>query len=173
MLQHEKIMLRSLKDDDKEVLAQLANNKKIWLNVRDILPYPYTIDDAIFFINLTKKENPQMSFAIEFDGEFCGMVGLMAQLDIYRKTAEIGYWLGEPFWNKGIATTAVAMVTEYGFKELDLVRIHTGIFEYNIGSMKVLEKNGYKKDCVFEKSIIKDGKIIDEHRYAKINPAKL
>ena len=168
MLQSENILLRSLAEDDKEALALLANNKKIFDNVRDILPHPYTIDDAIFFINVTKQENPQMSFAIEYEGQFCGMIGLMPQQDVYRRTAEIGYWLGEPFWNKGIATIAVKLITDYGFKELDFIRIHTGIFEYNIGSMKVLEKNGYKKDCVFEKSIIKNGKIIDEHRYSKI-----
>jgi ribosomal-protein-alanine N-acetyltransferase len=109
-----------------------------------------------------------VSFAIEYGGEFCGMIGLVPQTDIYRLTAEIGYWLGEPFWNKGIITNAVAMITDYGFDKLGLIRIHTGIFEYNNASMKVLEKNGYKKDCVFEKSIIKDGKIFNEHRYSKV-----
>lgn len=168
MLQCENIILRSLNDDDAPALAQLANNKKIWNNVRDILPHPYTPADAIFFINLTKQERPQVSFAIEYDGAFCGMIGLMLQKDVYRLTAEIGYWLGEPFWNKGIITKAVALVTGYAFNELGLIRIHTGIFEYNIASMKVLEKNGYKKEGVFEKSIIKNGEIWNEHRYAKL-----
>ena len=170
MLQDDKIILRLLKDNDLPVLAELANNKKIWFNVRDILPHPYTLDDAVFFFNLIKDEKPQVSFAIEYEGAFCGMIGLTPQTDVYRLTAEIGYWLGEPFWNKGIVTKAVAMITDYGFNELGFIRIHTGIFEYNIASMKVLEKNGYKKDGVFEKSIIKDGKIIDEHRYSKVKP---
>jgi len=168
MLQYKNIILRSLTDDDATALAQLANNKKIYDNVRDALPHPYTLDDAIFFINLTKQENPQVSFAIEYEGVFCGMIGLIPQKDVYRLTAEIGYWLGEPFWGKGIITKAAAMVTEYGFNELGLIRIHTGIFEHNLASMKVLEKNGYKKECVFEKSVIKNGKILDEHRYAKL-----
>ncbi len=168
MLSCGNIILRRLEDNDKEALAQLANNKKIWDNMRDYLPHPYTIDDAVFFINLTKQENPQMSFAIEFDGNFCGMVGLIPQQDVYKRTAEIGYWLGEPFWNKGIITTAVRLITDYGFNEVDFIRIHTGVFEYNIGSMKVLEKNGYKKDCVFEKSIIKNGQIWNEHRYSNV-----
>ncbi len=170
MLQNEKIILRSLKDEDALALAQLANNKKIWLNVRDALPHPYTLEDAVFFINLIKDEITPFSFAIEYDGAFCGMIGLTPQKDVYRLTAEIGYWLGEPFWNKGIVTKAVALITDYAFNELCFIRIHTGIFEYNIASMKVLEKNGYKKDGVFEKSIIKDGKIINEHRYSKIKP---
>ena len=156
MLQYKNIILRSLTDDDATALAQLANNKKIYDNVRDALPHPYTLDDAIFFINLTKQENPQVSFAIEYEGVFCGMIGLIPQKDVYRLTAEIGYWLGEPFWGKGIITKAAAMVTDYGFNELGLIRIHTGIFEHNIASMKVLEKNGYKKECVFEKSVIKN-----------------
>ncbi len=168
MLQFENIILRQLQDSDAPALTHLANNKKIWDNVRDILPHPYSIDDAIAFINLTKQENPQVSFAIEYNGQFCGMIGLIPQQDVYRLTAEIGYWLGEPFWGKGIATKAVKLVTEYGFNELNFIRIHTGIFEHNIASMKVLEKNGYKKDCVFEKSIIKNGIILNEHRYSKI-----
>ena len=155
MLQDDKVILRSLYDNDLPVLAQLANNKKIWLNVRDILPHPYTLDDAIFFFNLIKDEKPQVSFAIEYEGEFCGMIGLMLQTDIYRLTAEIGYWLGEPFWNKGIVTKAVALITDYGFNKLGFVRIHTGIFEYNTASMKVLEKNGYKKDGCLKRALSK------------------
>jgi ribosomal-protein-alanine N-acetyltransferase len=124
--------------------------------------------DALFFINLIKQENPQVSFAIEYKDNFCGMIGLMPQKDVYRKTAEIGYWLGEPYWHKGIATKAVELVTNYGFDQLNFIRLHTGVFEYNIASMKLLEKNGYLKDGVFKKSIIKNDKIWDEHRYSKI-----
>lgn len=169
MMQDGKIILRKLTEEDAPALTALANNKKIFDNVRDLLPHPYTLDDAFFFINLIKDEQPQVSFAIEYDGAFCGMIGLIPQKDVYRLTAEIGYWLGEPFWNKGIITKAVALVTNYGFNVLGLIRIYTGIFEYNTGSMKVLEKNGYKKECIFEKSIIKNGKIINEHRYYIIN----
>lgn len=167
MLQHEKIILRTLGDSDASALALLANNIKIWNNVRDILPHPYTLQDAVSFINHTKQENPQVSFAIEYEGQFCGMIGLIPQQDVYKLTAEIGYWIGEPFWGKGIATTAVKLVTEYGFDVLNLVRIHTGIFAYNTGSMRVLQKNGYEKDGLFKKSIFKNGKIVDEHRYSK------
>lgn len=109
-----------------------------------------------------------MSFAIEYDKQFCGMAGLVAQQDVYKKTAEIGYWIGEPYWSKGIATIAVKLLTAYAFDELNFIRIHTGVFEYNIGSMKVLTKNGYEKDGIFRKSIFKDGKIYDEHRFSKI-----
>ena len=162
------ITLRSLIDDDASTLAKLANNKKIWDNLRDIMPYPYSVDNAIFFINLVKQEDPQVTFGIEYKGALCGVIGLVAQQDVYKKTAEIGYWIGEPYWNKGIATRAVNLVTSYGFNKLDIVRIHTGVFEYNTASMKVLENCGYKKDGVFEKAIFKNGKTWDEHRYSKI-----
>ena len=105
MLVHNKIKLRSLYDHDGSALASLANNKKIWDNVRDILPNPYTNKDAEEFINITKQEHTPMTFAIEFQEQFCGVIGLTRQSDVYRKNAEIGYWIGEPFWNKGIATT--------------------------------------------------------------------
>jgi RimJ/RimL family protein N-acetyltransferase len=96
------------------------------------------------------------------------MIGLVAEKDVYRRTANIGYWLGEPFWNNGIITKAVKLITDYGFNKLNFIRIHTGIFEFNIASMKVLEKNGYVKDGVFKKNIFKNGKVWDEHRYSKI-----
>jgi RimJ/RimL family protein N-acetyltransferase len=83
--------LRAFTDEAIPGLAELANNKKIWDNLRDIMPCPYTVDNATFFINLTSQENPPMTFAIEYDGQLCGVIGLVAQQDIYKKTAEIGY----------------------------------------------------------------------------------
>ena len=166
MLEQGHILLRPLTEEDQKSLATLANNKKIWDNVRDLLPHPYTIKDAEIFINSTRQENPPKTFSIEFYKQFCGVIGLVVQSDVYRMTAEIGYWIGEPFWNKGIATTAVNLITDYGLHSLDLIRIHTGIFEYNTGSMRVLEKNGYSRDGIFKKSIIKNGQIWDEHRFS-------
>ena len=162
------IVLRPLCDSDASALAALANNKKIWDNVRDYLPFPYGIEDAVCFIKLTQNEDPPMTFAIEYNKQFCGVIGLVAQSDVYKRTAEIGYWIGEPYWNRGIATIAVKLVTDYGFNQLDFIRIHTGIFEYNIGSMKVLMKNGFSRDGIFKKSIQKNGQIFDEHRFSKI-----
>jgi [ribosomal protein S5]-alanine N-acetyltransferase len=168
MLREQDILLRPLTDDDKTAMAKLLNNKKVWDNLRDYIPYPYSESDAQFFIDLVKIEKPQMTFSIDFKEEFCGIIGLVGQKDVYQKTAEIGYWIGEPFWNKGIATTAVKLITEYGLNQLNFIRIHTGVFEYNLGSMKVLEKNGYEKDGIFKKSVFKNGKVWNEHRYSKI-----
>jgi [ribosomal protein S5]-alanine N-acetyltransferase len=166
MLTQQSITLRALSKADKKQLAVLLNNKKVVANLRDLIPFPYTENDAVFFINHKKDENPLMTFAIEYEKKFAGVIALVAQNDVYHKSAEVGYWLGEPFWNKGIITVAVNLITGYGFNQLSLRRIFAGVFEYNLPSMKALEKNGYKKEGIFEKSIFKNGQLWDEHRYA-------
>ena len=162
----EKIKIRHLKLSDK---AELANNKKIWDNLRDYIPFPYKESDAEFFIDLTNKEDPKQTFGIEYKGKLSGVIGLVIQKDVYKKSAEIGYWIGEAFWGNGIATKVVELITEYGFDKLDLNRIYTGVFEYNLASMKVLEKNGYEKEGIFKNAILKNEKICDEHRFFKLN----
>jgi RimJ/RimL family protein N-acetyltransferase len=169
-LQSGNIKLRPLRLTDAARLAELANNEKISRNLRDGFPNPYTFADAEFFLAMFTNQDPTTFFAIEYNGEHVGNISLVPGQDIYRMSAEIGYFIGEPYWNKGIVTTAVNLITEYGFKQLGIIRIHTGIFEYNTASMRVLEKCGYTKDCVFKKSVFKQGKIWDEVRYSKINP---
>jgi RimJ/RimL family protein N-acetyltransferase len=165
-LKCEKLKLRGFLDSDKVRLSKLCNNKKIWDNLRDFIPFPYTELDAANFINFCQEEDPQVTFAIEFKGEFVGCIGLVRQTDIYRLSAEIGYWIGEPYWGLGIASQAVKLLVDYGFKQLGLVRIFTGVFDYNKASQRVLEKAGFKLDCIFEKSIIKNDIIGDEYRYS-------
>ena len=169
MLTEGPVALRALNNADEACLAVLANNKKVWDNLRDYFPFPYSIADAQAFIDSTKEQTPQMSFGIFFRQELCGVISLVPLQDVYRKSAEIGYWLGEPFWNKGIGTLAVKLITSYGFRQLNLKRVQAGIFEYNKASMKVLEKNGYRKEGIFRQSICKNGQFWDEHRYAIIN----
>ncbi|MFK7808566.1 MAG: GNAT family N-acetyltransferase [Saprospiraceae bacterium] len=163
------IQLRRLNQSDIYQIAKLANNKKVWDNLRDYIPFPYQEKDAAFFIRLIEKEKPAQTFGIiTQEGELTGVIGLVLQNDVYRLTAEIGYWLGEDYWGKGIATKAIELITKYGFEELQLERIHTGVFEFNTASMKALEKNGYKKEGIFRNNVIKNGKICDEHRYSKL-----
>src|SRR5437763_13691048 len=104
MLTQDDIILRKLTIKDKDSLALLANNKKIWDNLRDYLPFPYTENHAADFIDLVKDENPITTFAIDYQDQLCGVISLVKQQDVYRLSAEIGYWIGESFWNKGIAT---------------------------------------------------------------------
>jgi RimJ/RimL family protein N-acetyltransferase len=168
-LKPKEIKLRELHLSDKSQLAKLANNKKIWDNLRDSFPFPYSEKDAELFINLTIEENPKQNFAIDYAGDLCGVVGLIIQNDIYSKSAEIGYWIGESFWGEGIATTAIELITNYGFEDLKLIRIYAGVFEFNMASMQALENNGYKKEGIFKKAVLKNAKFLDEHRYFKLN----
>lgn len=164
------ITLRAFREEDADIITPIANNAKIASNLRDGFPHPYTIDDAKIFIENAQKQNPLGLFAIEFEGDYVGNIGLTLGEDVYRKSAEIGYFIGEKYWGKGLTTRAVKLIVHYGFNDLGLVRIDTGIFDYNKASMRVLEKCGFHKEAIFEKAIFKNGKIIDEHRYAKINP---
>jgi [ribosomal protein S5]-alanine N-acetyltransferase len=164
------VQLRPLEETDKTALAQLADNKNVWDNLRDIIPHPYTEQDAETFIRSTRLEDPRLTFAIAHRDELCGVIGLVPGADVHRRGAEIGYWIGEPFWGKGIATEAVHRITQYGFQELGLARIYTGVMAHNTGSIRVLGKNGYDFEGTFRKSIFKNGVLTDEHRFAKLNP---
>ena len=163
-----KVKLRKIELSDKAELSRLMNNKKIWDNIRNYIPHPYKEKDAESFIELIENDELQQVFAIEFDSKFCGVIGLILQKDIYEKSAEIGYWIGEPYWGKGIVSEAVKLITEYGFEKNNLIRIYASVFEFNIASMKVLEKNGYIKEGILKKAIFKNGENIDEHRYYKL-----
>ena len=169
VLKFKNVALRKFRKNDAGRLAELANNEKISQNLRDGFPNPYIFDDAESFIKKCLEQKIITTFAIEYNGEYVGNMGLIIGQDVYRKSAEIGYFIGEKYWNKGIATKAVNLITEFGFNNLELVRIHTGIFEYNTPSMRVLEKCGFIKEGVFQKAILKNNQILDEHRYAKIN----
>ena len=162
------IKLREFTPEDKYRLADLANNKKIAINLRDGFPHPYTLKDAENFLNMCSKYDPPQLFAIEYNKLHVGNISLIKGNDVYRKSAEIGYFLGEPYWNKGIMTIAVNLICDYGFQNLDIERIYTGIFDFNPASQRVLEKCGFTKEAVFKKAIYKNGVICDEIRYAKL-----
>ncbi len=155
---------------DVAALVKYANNRKVSINLRDRFPYPYKRAHAAAWIQHVKAQKPQTNFAIASDGELIGGIGLELQGDVHRLSAEIGYWLGEPYWGKGIATRAVRALTEYGFANYPLVRIFAGVFEWNPASARVLEKAGYVFEGRLRKSAIKDGKIIDQVLYAIVRP---
>jgi RimJ/RimL family protein N-acetyltransferase/2-polyprenyl-3-methyl-5-hydroxy-6-metoxy-1,4-benzoquinol methylase len=161
------VTIRKLRRSDKYRMAELANNEKISVNLRDAFPYPYAIADAETFIAGCISHNPVEVFAIEYHGQYVGNIGLHKQSDVYSKSAELGYFIGEPFWNRGITTRAVKLICDYGFKELDIVRIFSGIFQFNPASQRVLEKCGFEKEAVCKNAVCKKGKIYDEIRYAK------
>ena len=147
-------------------LVKYADNRNIWINLRDRFPNPYREEDAQDWIERANASPSESTYAIASDEEAIGGIGLQFQQDVYRRSAEIGYWLGEVFWGQGIATKAVRGLTEYAFAHLDLIRLYAGVFEWNPASARVLEKAGYAYEGRRRKSVTKDGKTIDELLYA-------
>ena len=121
--------LRSYRSDDAPALAKYANNRNVSRNLRDRFPYPYRIEDAENFIQHANGQDPETIFAIASDTEAIGGIGLELYDDVHRRSAQVGYWLGEPYWGRGIATEALRALTNYGFEAFDLVRIDAGVFE--------------------------------------------
>lgn len=162
------VILRELNDSDLTKLVEYANNDEVSVNLRDAFPNPYTFTDAQNFKSMIDSQNSKTIFAIEYQENYVGNISLSLGKDVYRKSAEIGYLIGKPFWNKGIVTRAVNLMTDWGFEHLDIVRIYAGIFEFNKASQSVLEKCGYTREAVFRQAICKNNKIYDEIRYGKI-----
>lgn len=162
------VKLREFNDSDIARVAELCDNKKIWINVRDIFPSPYTLKDAEFFIGLCNNAKPATTFAIEFNSELVGCIGLELQSDIHKKSAELGYWIGEPYWGKGIASQAVPKLVEFGFETFGLNRIYACVYDYNKASCRVLEKSGFQLEGILRKAVYKNESFCDEYRYAII-----
>lgn len=163
-----KSIIRDWRTGDEKLLVHHANNIKVWRNLRDIFPHPYTMADAKFWIEKASTEKPLTNLAIEVEGEAAGSVGIMLQTDIFRRSAEIGYWLGEEFWGRGIVSEAVRAMAEYAFTNFDLVRLYASVFEWNIASMRVLEKAGFQFEARMRKAVTKDGQTVDDMVYALI-----
>ena len=152
--------------DDLESLVQHANNFEVAKNLTDAFPHPYTEADGKAFITMATKADPIHIFAIEVEGKAVGGIGIHPQSDIMKKNAELGYWLGEPYWGKGIITRAIRQMVDFAFKTYDITRVYARPYGTNIGSQKVLEKNGFKLEARIEKNIFKNGEFLDELIYA-------
>ncbi len=161
------VTIRKFRRSDKIRMAEMANNEKVAANLRDSFPYPYTPEHAEKFISMCFMMEPYQVFAIEYGGEYVGNIGLHPQDDVYRKTAELGYFIGEAYWHKGITPRAVNLICDYGFRELDVIKIYSGVFSFNTASQRVLEKCGFEREAVLRNAVIKNGRICDEIRYAK------
>lgn len=160
------IIIRSWQKGDEEDLAHQANNKKIFDNVRDLFPHPYTIEEAKKWILFNSKLRPSQNKAIVVDGRVAGSIGMMRMEDIYRKNAEVGYFLGEVYWGKGIMTIALRQFVDYIFHTFDIIRISAPVIEHNRASQRVLEKVGFRKEAYHIKSIFKNGEYLNELVYA-------
>jgi RimJ/RimL family protein N-acetyltransferase len=163
------VRLRPWLATDKASLVRYANNRNVWINLRDLFPHPYTEADAsAWLVRCAAAREPLTHLAIEFQGEAIGGIGFNFLSDVNRKTGEIGYWLGEPFWGRGIATYALGRMTEYAFANFDLERLQAAVFGWNPASARVLEKNGYTLEGRLRRDMIKDGRISDSLLYARL-----
>jgi ribosomal-protein-alanine N-acetyltransferase len=162
--------LRPWRTDDAESVAALADNAKIAANLRDGFPHPYTSDNARAFIAacLGADETSKLFYAIDIGGAAAGSIGVFGKDDVYRKTAELGYWLGEPFWGGGVMTRAVYLICRIAFSKLDIVRIEAEPYAWNAASRRVLEKTGFELEGVLEKNVFKNGALGDSCVYALI-----
>lgn len=162
------LTLRDVTEEDLPLLAELANNRDIWINLRDVFPHPYGLQDAKDWLAHVRESSHLLALTIDVDQHPVGVISLEFKPDVYRKIAEIGYWLGEPAWGKGIATTAVKQLTNYALDHFDVLRIEARVFGWNPASKKVLEKCGYILEGTLHNGVFKDGRVTDEFLYARL-----
>ena len=163
-----KCRIRKWKLSDAKDLAAALSNKKVQDNLRDGLPYPYTEQDGKEFISamLSADENETFAFAIIVDDMVIGSIGIFRQDNIHRQTAELGYYIAEEYWGKGIMTEAVKQICEYVFANSDIIRIYAEPFAYNIASCRALEKAGFQYEGTLRSNAVKNGKVIDMKMYS-------
>ena len=161
-------ILREWKIEDAESVAAYANNEKIARNLRDAFPHPYTIDDAKGYIEscINCSEDRKMCRAIEADGKAVGSIGIFLGSDVYRKSAELGYWLAEEYWNRGIMTSAVKQICHAAFERYDICRIYAEPFGHNMPSRTVLERAGFTLEGVMKQGVVKNNELYDYCMYA-------
>jgi ribosomal-protein-alanine N-acetyltransferase len=161
------VFLRLWKKEDAKQLAYVANNKNIWNNLRDGIPYPYYVADAEKWIAHCSRQKPPLNFAIIYNNIVVGSIGCIPKTDVYSKTMEVGYFIGEAYWHLGIATSAVQILINYIEKEFDVVRLVAEVFAFNKASMHVLHKNGFYLESIRRKSAFKNNIIVDDYVWVK------
>lgn len=162
--------LRAWRAGDAEALAAHANNFNVARQLRDRFPHPYTLADAKAFIRSCDGVRPALSFAIVVDGGAAGGIGISPGADVERFSAEIGYWLGEPFWGRGIVVEALQLMSAYAFERCRLLRLFALPFADNRRSTRALEKAGYTREATLQSSAVKAGLVRDQALYALVNP---
>lgn len=161
--------IRPIRRSDIEALVRYANNPNVARNLEDRFPNPYTRKDAEEWLERIEKQETVSNFAITTSREMIGGIGLHPRPDVYQRTAELGYWLGEPFWGEGIATRAVRAIVAWGFTNFDLSRIQARVFESNPASGRVLEKVGFTCEGRLRQSVTKHGVTMDQLIFAMLS----
>jgi len=160
--------IRSFEAADAEAIVKYADSRKVSINLRDLFPYPYTLRNAHEWLQHAMNEDPERNFAIASPDEVIGGIGVGLWSGERRVSGEVGYWLGEPFWGRGIATRAVVAFTDYVFETFDIVRAYAEVFSSNPASARVLEKAGYRLVGQFHNAILKEGVILDLYVYERL-----
>jgi RimJ/RimL family protein N-acetyltransferase len=163
----ERCTVRPWRLSDADSLVRHANNRKVWLLVRDRFPHPYTIQDAHEFLQRATTEQPEMKFCIEIEGAALGGIGVHPGEDVHRHTATLGYWLGETFWGRGVMSEAVTAVIDFCFDNFPLRRISAEVFANNPASARVLEKAGFTFEGRLKNHVVKEGQVLDSLMYAR------
>ncbi len=160
--------LRAWKKTDADDLSKALNNPAILKNLRDGLPYPYTKQDALQYIDsmLSAKENSAYAFAVCIDDKAIGSIGVFRQNNIHKYTGELGYYIAQEYWSKGVGTSAVRQICDYIFKYTDIMRIFAEPFFYNTASCRILEKNGFSYEGTLRSNAVKDKVVLDMKMYS-------
>jgi ribosomal-protein-alanine N-acetyltransferase len=176
------VVLRAPRAEDIPRIVKLADNRKVWMNLLDRFPHPYDEDDARAFLDLVvTMPGPLAHFAIAIDDgggggdegdggrdQLVGMAGIEGMSDVHRAGAHVGYWVGEPYWGRGIATAALKALTAYAFTTFSFERLEAEVFAWNAASARVLEKSGYRREARLRSSVLKAGQLIDGLLYARL-----
>ncbi|MDU7337443.1 MAG: GNAT family protein [Clostridium sp.] len=162
--------IRTWKLSDAPDLATALNNPNILKNLRDGLPYPYTISDAESFIHAMLGAEPgsQYAFTIDVSGKAVGSIAVFRQANIHFRTAELGYYVAEPYWGQGLGTDAVRQICNYVFQKSDILRIFAEPFAYNTASCRILEKAGFTSEGILRKNAVKNGEVLDMKLYSLV-----
>ena len=160
--------LRSFLYGDVIHLAKHGNNPEIAKNLRDSFPFPYTIEHAKAWVQYVKEHEMDSRFAITYRDEAIGEIGFVSQPDVHRFSAEIGYWLSQEHWGKGLMTKAVKKTSQYALEQCGIVRLYADVVEQNKASRKLLSNCGYQLEGVFPKHIYKNGQFYDQYVYGLV-----
>jgi RimJ/RimL family protein N-acetyltransferase len=170
VLQLGDIAVRHLVREDAEAIARHADNPLVAEVLRDRFPSPYSRDHARSFIRAVIDSDPPMAYAIANEQEAFGVVGFLPGQDVYYRSAEVGFWIGEEYWGRGIMSRVLQAFSEYLFLNFEFNRLYCGIFSSNPASARVLEKSGYQREGILKAHITKNGEVLDEWLYARIRP---
>jgi ribosomal-protein-alanine N-acetyltransferase len=165
------LVFRTWRGRDVDALVEYANNRNVWINLKDRFPFPYTREDAEAWVGMNHLLiGPPVNFAIVVEGKASGGVGLDLLEDVLQRTANVGYWVAEPLWNQGLATAAVEFICNYAFSALPLDRLQAAVFDWNPASSRVLEKNGFAQEGRLRRTVVKDGRVGDLLLYGRLRP---